>query len=68
MGACAAGGQTQCVDGNVSDTCVEGQPSNEPDLCDGVDSDCDGEVDENFLSAGTVVVSEHVQPKAKHPV
>ena len=53
VGACAAGGQTQCVDGNVSDTCVEGQPSNEPDLCDGVDSDCDGEMDEDFNAEAT---------------
>ena len=43
-GACSAEGQLTCVDGTVQDICSPGSPSSE--ICDDLDNDCDGEVDE----------------------
>ena len=52
VGACAAGGQTACVDGQVVEQCTPGAPGVE--RCDGaVDDDCDGSTDEGF-DAGAV--------------
>lgn len=44
VGACASTGATACVAGTVVDSCTPGDPS--PELCDGIDNDCDGQVDE----------------------
>ena len=49
VGACAATGATSCVDGSLGDTCVAGTPAAEDGDCDGVDDDCSGEADEDFL-------------------
>ncbi|MGM0577276.1 MAG: MopE-related protein, partial [Myxococcota bacterium] len=46
-GACASTGETRCVDGAVTDTCLPGDPAASDDTCDGVDDDCDGVVDED---------------------
>lgn len=47
-GVCEAG-TTQCVDGNV--TCVpDTQP--QPEICNGLDDDCDGQVDEGNPGGG----------------
>jgi parallel beta-helix repeat protein len=49
-GACASSGQLQCINGAEVNTCTPGQPS--PELCDGVDNDCDGQTDEDFPTLG----------------
>ncbi len=44
VGECAASGETTCVNGSEGDTCTPGTPSAE--ICDELDNDCDGSVDE----------------------
>jgi len=43
LGACAATGTTSCVAGVVVSSCMPGSPS--PEICDGIDNDCDGVID-----------------------
>jgi hypothetical protein len=49
-GECASTGQLECQGGTEVDTCLEGTPS--PELCDGLDNDCDSSVDEDFTDLG----------------
>jgi hypothetical protein len=44
VGACAVTGTVVCVDGERQCDAVPGQPTDE--VCDGVDNDCDGQVDD----------------------
>lgn len=50
-GACAATGQLRCLTGGTTaDSCVPLVPTVETDtVCDGVDGDCDGQTDEDFV-------------------
>jgi hypothetical protein len=53
-GACSAMGMTMCVNGVVQDSCRPGSPLPGNDAtCNQVDDDCDGRVDEGFVSAPT---------------
>jgi hypothetical protein len=50
-GECASTGVTTCVGGVPGDTCTPGTPSAE--VCDGLDNDCNGTVDNGFPNLGT---------------
>jgi hypothetical protein len=51
VGAClrqgAAGGMRTCMGGVVRDSCVPGMPAASDIVCDSIDEDCDGAVDED---------------------
>lgn len=47
VGACQAIGTFVCEDKNAVEVCTPGTPS--PEVCDGIDNDCDGLVDEDFI-------------------
>ncbi len=53
VGACAANGQTRCVGGAEQDTCTPGQAAAGDAACDGQDADCDGAVDEDYVTQPT---------------
>jgi len=53
-GVCGANGSTSCVAGVVVDSCHPGMPSSATDtVCNGLDDDCDGMEDEEFMPAAT---------------
>lgn len=47
IGACASTGSLRCDAGAEVDDCVPGTPAFDDSLCNGVDDDCDGLVDED---------------------
>jgi hypothetical protein len=53
VGACAATGATSCQNGTVVDSCTPGVPTSDAN-CNGVDNDCDGPVDDDFVGGPTV--------------
>ncbi len=48
VGVCQSTGQLICQNGSLVDTCVPGSPQTE--ICDGLDNDCDGQIDEGVLN------------------
>ena len=44
LGACGGTGVTMCENGVIVDSCVPGAPT--PEMCNGIDDDCDGLVDD----------------------
>jgi len=50
VGGCEAVGTTTCVDGVVGEECTPAEPSAE--VCDGIDNNCDGDVDEGDPGSG----------------
>ena len=53
LGVCAAQGQLICVNGATQDTCIAGQPTGADAECDGVDQDCSGTADDNYVPTPT---------------
>ena len=49
LGFCQRTGTTFCRLGEVEDSCTPLDILNATDLCDGIDSDCDGQVDEDHV-------------------
>jgi hypothetical protein len=52
-GACQATGTTSCVNGAVQDSCIPGTPANDDTTCNGIDDNCNGKIDENYVSLTT---------------
>ncbi len=53
VGACAATGQTECIDAQIIDSCVPGEPALDDVTCDAIDDNCNGSFDEGFSSQET---------------
>ncbi|MFZ5906453.1 MAG: cohesin domain-containing protein [Nitrospirota bacterium] len=51
LGACAATGELTCVGGQMTDNCTPGTGSAE--LCNNIDDDCDGQIDEDITPVPT---------------
>jgi hypothetical protein len=60
LGVCARTGSTSCVGGFVFDSCVAGNPA--PELCDGLDNDCDGTVDDPCSQLITPADASSIDP------
>jgi hypothetical protein len=54
VGACAATGATSCAAGSVTDSCTPGSPAADDSVCNGIDDDCDGAIDEDGAQAAEV--------------
>jgi hypothetical protein len=53
VGACTAAGLLMCMNGGTSDTCAPGTPAANDATCNGVDEDCSGQKDEDYVPVGS---------------
>ncbi|UCH87013.1 MAG: thrombospondin type 3 repeat-containing protein, partial [Dehalococcoidia bacterium] len=53
VGECGAAGELICVGGALQDTCTPGSPTGADDDCDGLDQDCSGTADDNYVPTPT---------------
>ena len=53
-GSCARTGQRICSNGAVINTCTPGAAAGSDTTCNGADDDCNGQVDEDYVTAATV--------------
>ena len=53
IGACTRQGETRCVAGELVDTCEAAEPAQNDRTCDGIDDDCDGQIDEDYVANDT---------------
>ena len=53
VGACAAAGLTECLDGREVDRCAPANGGGADDDCNDVDDDCDGRTDESYRGRPT---------------
>jgi len=51
LGACARTGLLRCTAGAPVDSCTPGTPAPNDATCDGIDNDCSGRVDEDYVPA-----------------
>jgi len=52
-GVCASTGTLTCDAGSEIDSCTEGSETGDDSDCDGLDDNCDGTADENYISTPT---------------
>ena len=48
-----ATGMTSCVSGHEQNSCQAGTPGADDATCDGIDNNCNGQVDENYKTRAT---------------
>ena len=53
VGACQVSGTLSCVSGALVDSCTEGTAASDDTICNGIDDDCDGQTDEDYVSLTT---------------
>jgi hypothetical protein len=53
LGACQATGTTTCEQGTERDSCTAGNGAGTDSVCNGIDDDCDGQTDEDYVGNAT---------------